>query len=183
MSSKPKILLGITGSVATIKLLELNELICSWAELKIIATDAALNFISKEMIELNIVTNQDEWTTWSQKGDNVLHIDFRNWADLFCIAPLSANTLAKLANGLSDNLLTCIARAWDFKKPIYLCPAMNTHMWEHPITTIQLNILKDWGYYIINPIKKELACGDVGMGAMENPMDINNTLKSILNLD
>lgn len=63
-----------------------------------------------------------------------IRLDLRKWADAFIIAPLDANTLAKIANGLADNLLTCVARAWDFNKPFYFAPAMNTCMWEHPLT-------------------------------------------------
>ena len=74
------------------------------------------------------------------------HIEQRAWADLFLIAPLSANTLAKLSTGQCDNLLTCVARAWDFTKPIVAAPAMNTHMWTHPITRPQLDTLAEWGY-------------------------------------
>lgn len=169
--------MGITGSVATIKVNELNDLLCSWANVKIIATKSSLNFINKNENKLAIITDENEWNTWSEIGDQVLHIELRKWADIFCIAPLSANTLAKLDHGLSDNLLTCVARAWDFKKPIYICPAMNTFMWNHPITNTQLTQLKSWGYEIIDPIEKELACGDIGLGAMENPEVINDLLK------
>ena len=91
----------------------------------------------------------------------------RDWADIFVIAPLSANTLAKLSNGLCDNLLTCVARAW--KGNIFVAPAMNTGMYNHPITKKQLSILMEYGYLIINPIEKMLACGEFGLGAMENP--------------
>ena len=74
------------------------------------------------------------------------------------IAPLSANTLAKLANGLADNLLTSVTRAWDFKKmkPILIAPAMNTMMWEHPVTNQHLETLSNWGYTIVPPISKTL---------------------------
>ena len=93
------------------------------------------------------------------------------------IAPLSANTLAKLANGLCDNLLTCVCRAWK-DKPLLVCPAMNTAMWEHPITARQLNDLTSFGYHIVQPIEKRLACGDVGMGAMASVDTIVETVLS-----
>jgi phosphopantothenoylcysteine decarboxylase len=78
-----------------------------------------------------------EWETWKGRSDPVLHIELRKWADCFLIAPLSANTLAKLANGLCDNLITLVCRCWNMKKndkgtlmtPILVCPAMNTMMW------------------------------------------------------
>jgi phosphopantothenoylcysteine decarboxylase len=115
-----------------------------------------------------------------------LHIELRRWADVLVIAPLDANTLAKLANGLSDNCLTCVWRAWDTTRPIILAPAMNTVMWEHPLTSRHLrklvpaeappNFTNDqliaWinnqshGVRIVGPIEKNLACGEIGMGAM-----------------
>ena len=64
------------------------------------------------------IGNEDDWRHWRQVGDEVLHIELRRWADALVIAPLSANSLAKLACGLSDNLLTCIVRAWDFHRPL-----------------------------------------------------------------
>src|SRR6185295_16400642 len=76
-----------------------------------------------------------------QMGQPVVHIELRRWADLFLIAPLDANTLAKLAAGLADNCLTCVWRAWDPARPIVLAPAMNTLMWEHPLTARHLRQL------------------------------------------
>src|SRR5207249_4147638 len=76
-----------------------------------------------------------------QRGDEVLHIQLRRWAELFLIAPLDANTLAKLASGLSDNCLTCVWRAWEPSRPVVLAPAMNTLMWENPLTRRHLNAL------------------------------------------
>jgi len=67
----------------------------------------------------------------------VLHIDLAKWADIFVIAPCSANTLAKLAYGICDNLLTSVARAWDADRPLVIAPAMNTHMWTHPHTAVR----------------------------------------------
>lgn len=92
--------------------------------------------------------------------------ELRRWADLMVIAPLDANTLAKISNGLCDNLLTCTLRAWDVKKPLLFCPAMHTFMWQHPITSVQVKQLIHMGYTHIPPITKTLACGDTGVGAM-----------------
>ena len=113
-------------------------------------------------------------------GDPVLHIELRNWADIFVIAPLDANTLGKLAYGFCDNLLTCIARAWDIQnKPLLFCPAMNTLMWHHPSTKRNLDILKDYGYDEIPPISKQLACGEEGIGAMA---DVANIVQKIVDV-
>jgi phosphopantothenoylcysteine decarboxylase len=101
----------------------------------------------------------------------------RKWADVMLIAPLSANTLAKVSHGLCDNLLTCIVRAWDFSKPLLVAPAMNTHMWSHPFTAPQLDILQRLGVVVIPPISKRLACGDVGVGAMAAVESIVDAVK------
>src|SRR5262249_27818757 len=125
-----------------------------------------------------------------------LHIELRKWADLFAIAPLDANTLAKLANGLSDNCLTCVWRAWDPARPVVLAPAMNTLMWLHPLTGRRLRQLAaDLGgaavpaglgldgvgawanahcprLRVVGPQSKRLACGDVGAGAMADVAEV-----------
>ncbi|KAL8537684.1 hypothetical protein ACS0TY_012718 [Phlomoides rotata] len=108
-------------------------------------------------------------------GDNVFHIELRKWADIMVIAPLSANTLAKIAGGLCDNLLTCIVRAWDYSKPLFIAPAMNTLMWDNPFTERHLVVLDDLGMSLIPPVKKRLACGDYGNGAMAEPSLIYST--------
>jgi phosphopantothenoylcysteine synthetase/decarboxylase len=89
----------------------------------------------------------------------------RRWADVFVIIS-GANTLAKLALGLCDNLVTCIVRAWDVRKPLLVAPAMNTLMYEHPLTEEHLALLSRRGVSVIPCIEKKLACGDVGKGAL-----------------
>lgn len=177
------ILLGLTGSVASIKaaaVIENIEKIFSddgkIVEVRVVHTKSAFHFFKVEDLDGHKIYNdQDEWDSWQGRGDPVLHIELRKWADVLIIAPLSANSLAKIANGLSDNLLTCICRAWDFKddtKKILFAPAMNTKMWEHPITSNQVDLLKSWGYLEIPCISKTLMCNDQGMGAMAEPPDI-----------
>ncbi|KAF9423840.1 hypothetical protein HW555_000898, partial [Spodoptera exigua] len=120
-----------------------------------------------------------EWQAWKQRGDPVLHIELGKLADIMVIAPLDANTLAKMAQGLCDNLLTCTTRAWDMSKPLIFCPAMNTRMWEHPITAQQINLLKQWGHTEIPPISKTLMCGETGVGAMAEVETIVEKIKSV----
>ncbi|XP_035755290.1 phosphopantothenoylcysteine decarboxylase isoform X7 [Egretta garzetta] len=117
---------------------------------------------------------------WKGRSDPVLHIELRRWADLMLVAPLDANTLAKLANGICDNLLTCVIRAWDLSKPLLFCPAMNTAMWEHPITAQQVEQLKGFGYTEIPCVVKKLVCGDEGRGAMAEVWTIVESVKRIL---
>ncbi|KAK6499286.1 hypothetical protein TWF506_003913 [Arthrobotrys conoides] len=110
-----------------------------------------------------------ETAIWSKIGDPILHIELRRWADILLIAPLSANSLAKIVGGFSDNLLLSVIRAWDTNKLIAVAPAMNTLMWEHPVTTKQVKVLEtEWGWFrVLRPVEKLLACGDSGSGAMK----------------
>lgn len=180
------IILAVTGSVAASVYLPLYQKLCPLGVVKVVVTDSAKPFIEKNWV-FGILTDEDEWTfdkkdlynprKTYEKGDKVLHIELRKWADAMVIAPCSANTLAKLANGLSDNLVTSIARAWDFSKPIFVAPAMNTLMWEHPITAEHLKNLNKFGYEVIPPVEKVLACGDCGVGAMA---DIDTIVKAVL---
>jgi phosphopantothenoylcysteine decarboxylase len=198
-----KILLGLTGSVATIKATELaRALQARGHELVIAATSHSQYFLVAEekaelaQVSLEFVTDSEEWPGNSYtKGQEIPHIRLGEWADAMVIAPLDANTLAKIALGLSDNLLTSMLRAWDFSKPMVLAPAMNTRMWNHPFTALHLGEfakLYGWksessqksaennssikicesinldstGLQIALPVEKVLACGDFGMGAM-----------------
>lgn len=184
--NKPKILIGVTGSVASVLADKLAAACEAIGEVKCIATNCALPFIPNlPPKQPNFYTDANEWE-WTRtakgdnctyiktddkwhKGDPVLHIELRDWADVFVIAPLSANTLAKMANGLCDNLLTSVFRAWDWVKPVIVAPAMNTLMWKSPFTKEHLDklvkLFKDQ-FQIIPPQNKVLACGDEGEGAM-----------------
>ncbi|XP_045602648.1 phosphopantothenoylcysteine decarboxylase [Procambarus clarkii] len=126
--------------------------------------------------DLNFVLDYDEWAVWNGRGDPVLHVQLREWAQVMLIAPLDANTMAKIAQGLCDNLLTCIVRAWDTARPLVFCPAMNTHMFKHPLTMRHTSILKELGYIEVCVVSKRLACGDVGAGAMAELDNIVNAV-------
>ncbi|KAF9585751.1 hypothetical protein BGW38_000909 [Lunasporangiospora selenospora] len=180
--AKKRILIGATGSVASVKIPlivrtlveELGDLI----EIKVVATNAALHFFNPSNVLAEVLTDKHEWDTWKVISDPVLHIELRKWADLFVICPLDANTLAKAAQGLCDNLITCILRAWDESRPVIVCPAMNTNMWNHKFTARHLSILTDeLGYRVIPPISKLLACGDLGVGAMAEYRTIVDEIK------
>ena len=169
------VLMGVSGSVATIKLKEIVLLLRQRipnVNIKVIATKNSLHFFTPSDIDAEVLTDENEWSTWNKIGDPVLHIELCKWADILVIAPLDANTLAKLANGLCDNLLTCVSRAWRPSKTFFFAPAMNTVMFEHQLTAKQINILTSFGYKCIPPVAKKLACGDLGMGAMASVADI-----------
>lgn len=204
----PNVLLGVTGSVAAMRTPRLAaELQQAGFALKVVATDAALYFFNAAEIS-DLVVDADEWPGRDagrtyQRGDRVVHIELRRWADLFVIAPLDANTLAKLACGFCDNCLTCVWRAWDPLRPLVLAPAMNTLMWEHPLTTKHLrSLLSHTDIFlpatddsdaiiaqinaarsqitIVPPVSKQLACGDIGVGAMADVGTIVEAVRSKL---
>lgn len=129
---------------------------------------------------LELLSDADEWQNWREIKDPVLHIELRRWADIFVIAPLDANTLAKIANGICDNLLTCIARCWDMNRPFVVYPAMNTLMWEHPVTAKHIDAISSFGIQVESPQSKLLACGDTGMGGMATVNHIVNTVVSLI---
>lgn len=180
-----KILVGCTGSVASIKIpLLVQELqnLDDTVEIKIVATDHALHFFDRDTLSVPVLTDKNEWEMWKTIQDPVLHIELRRWADILVIAPLDCNTLAKISNGICDNLLTCVVRAWDLSKPFFFAPAMNTYMWQHPITAQQIDNLKSFGYKEIHCISKKLACGDEGFGAMAEVQTIVRHIVEALNL-
>ena len=214
------VLLGVTGSVAAVRVPILNASLKERGhQVKIVATAASLYFFDPASIDPTdasqpsrnrevVVLDEDEWPGRNEGkmyrlGDSVLHIELRRWADLFAVAPLDANTLAKLANGLADNCLTCVWRAWDAARPVVLAPAMNTLMWGHPLTGrhlrqlaedaagaappgVDLDTLVAWinGHCprlrIVPPQSKRLACGDVGVGALAEAADIIAAVEELL---
>lgn len=204
--SKFHLLLAASGSVATIKIPNIIKGLSGVPRLsiRIILTNSAREFLQGQAQEqpsldalakypnvAGIHLDEDEWhPTWT-RGAAILHIELRRWAHALIIAPLSANTLAKVANGICDNLLTSVIRAWEVvrtppfangdtkplttqasthQKRIIVAPSMNTAMWNHPLTAQQLALfgrdrMMHW-IEALMPIQKTIACGDTGNGAM-----------------
>lgn len=177
-----RVLVGVTGSVAALKLpLLVSQLLqLPGVDVRVVTTEHAKHFYNAAEVSVKIYTDKDEWELWTKRSDPVLHIELRRWADLLVIAPLDANTLGKIASGICDNLLTCVVRAWDTSRPLLFCPAMNTAMWLHPITAQQVSKLKEFGYVEIPCIAKKLVCGDEGKGAMAEVSTIVSTVKQYL---
>jgi len=175
--------------VAAIKVPQLCQLLGEIGDVKVISTTAAQHFMATwsapapHVEGMEFLNDKDEWHSWQRVGDEVLHIELRRWADIFIIAPLSANSLAKLANGMADNLLTCVARAWDHQAAnMLVAPAMNTCMWTGPFTAAHLATLYNMGVAILPPISKRLACGDTGVGAMAEPASVAEAARTLLQL-
>lgn len=164
MSENKTILIGITGGIAAYKICELIRLFKkNNTNVKVIATENALNFVTKLTLETlsqnPLYVKQFEYEEYKPE-----HISLADDADAFVIAPASANTISKLANGICDNLLTSVACA--FKKPIILAPAMNCNMWENKIIQDNLSKLENLGYDILSPEEGFLACGYNGNGRL-----------------
>ncbi|XP_064620287.1 phosphopantothenoylcysteine decarboxylase-like [Lineus longissimus] len=181
---KKHILIGCTGSVASKYIPEiilgLKNIADDDIEIQLLPTQNSKHFFKVEDLPITVWDDADEWRSWQKMNDPVIHIELRRWADILVIAPLGANTMAKIATGICDNLLTCVVRAWDVKKPLYFAPAMNTHMWNHPITGEQVLKLKSFGYKEIPCILKKLACGDKGFGGMAEVSSIVECIKGAL---
>lgn len=165
-----KILLGVTGSIAAYKSLELVRLLTkAGAEVKVVMSEAAKKFVaplSFEALTSNKVLD-DMNESWA---DSHNHIKAGEWADLFVIAPATANTIAKLANAIADNMLLQCALAYPHLKVV--APSANTNMINNPITKGNLKMLAIANYEIIETQTKELACKTVGDGAMAEPLEI-----------
>lgn len=169
------ILLGISGGIASYKIATLTRLLKkSGANIKIVMTPAAKEFITP--LTLSTLSENPVNTEFSSKqsGEWNSHVDLGLWADLFVIAPATANTIAKMANGICDNLL--LATYLSAKCPIFIAPSMDLDMFKHPATIKNINTLKDFGYTIVDAVSGELASGLVGKGRMEEPERISEII-------
>ena len=164
-----KILLGVTGSIAAYKsALIVRLLVKSGAEVKVIMTPAAKDFITP--LTLSTLSKNSVSTELFQEGNWENHVMLGRWADVMLIAPLSCNTLAKMAGGNCDNLL--MATYLSATCPVVIAPAMDEDMWHHPSTTANIEKLAAWGTTIIPVEKGELASGLYGDGRMAEPETI-----------
>jgi phosphopantothenoylcysteine decarboxylase/phosphopantothenate--cysteine ligase len=164
-----KILLGITGSIAAYKSVFLVRLfVIAGAEVRVVMTHAAKDFVSPLTLAtlsknkvLSYLSDEDTWAN---------HVMLGRWADVMLIAPLSCNTLAKIANGLCDNLL--IATYLSATCPVVVAPAMDEDMWHHSTTKKNIGIIKEFGHFVVSVESGELASGLYGEGRMAEPQDI-----------
>ena len=211
---KKHLLLAASGSVATIKIPNILQELSVHRDLsvRVVLSKSAQNFLMGQSAEqphyrsLTLIPNvdgiyldDDEWTPPWIRNAAILHIELRRWLDLMVVAPLSADTMAKMSMGLSDNLLLSILRAWDTtgeiegsrRKVVVVAPAMNTGMWLHPVTKRHLEVLEgEWGVGqsdagwvdVLRPTEKVLACGDSGIGAMKDWHEIVACIERYLGL-
>ena len=172
---KGKILLGITGSIAAYKSATLIRLLVKENyEVKCIMTPSATQFISP--LTISTLSKSEVFIDFFSDEVWHNHVELGLWADLFLIAPLSANTLSKLAHGLSDNMLTTTYLS--AKCDVLVAPAMDLDMWKHKSTQQNIHLLKSYGNLIIPVGHGELASGLVGDGRMAEPEEIVAFLKN-----
>ena len=175
-----RLLLGVTGSIAAYKAAELiRRLRKLGTEVQVLATEGAARFISATTLAtlsgrpvLTDLFDGSEEDTWTK------HITLGHWADLFVIAPATAQTLAKLANGFADNMLTATVLA--ARCPILVCPAMDHDMYMHPAVRLNLKRLQGFGYHVLPPGYGELASGLVGLGRLPEMDDILGRIAALL---
>ena len=179
MKTNPHILLGVTGSIAAYKAAELVRRFKErdW-DVSVIMTRGATEFItpltlqtlSQNPVGVEMFERKAEWRP--------AHISYADRAALLLIAPCTANVIAKLANGLSDDLLTCTALACP--APLVVAPAMNVHMWDHPATQANVETLQRRGGRIVDVGSGDLACGYQGRGRMAAIEDILRAVDDVL---
>ncbi|ODO05448.1 hypothetical protein L198_02141 [Cryptococcus wingfieldii CBS 7118] len=200
-----RVVLISSGSVASIKVPDIAGALLKNKNiaLQIVATKASTHFFSQTDIDSSICssisvppsdsspdigvrvwTDEDEWADWKKVGEPILHIELRRWADLVVIAPCSADMLAKIAGAICDNLATSLLRALSPSTPVVLCPAMNTHMYQHPFTAKHLStVTQELGYLVSGPQGAgRLACGDDGPGKMTDWNDIVLTIEGFASM-
>ncbi len=175
MLTSKNILIGITGAIAAYKIYDLIRLFKkNNANVKVVLTGNALNFVNKTTLE-TLSQNKIYVETFNSEDFKPEHIALTE-ADIFLIAPISANTIAKISHGICDNLLTSTFCA--FKNKVIIAPCMNTNMWENPCVQDNLSLLKKRGIEIIEPESGFLACGTQGKGRLA---DINKIFDGVKN--
>lgn len=172
MADSPVVLLGVTGGIAAYKSAELLRLLQkAGMEVRVIMTEAATQFVTTMTFEtLSGHPVRRDIINELRADSRITHVEDSREADIMVIAPATANTLAKMANGIADNLLTSICLAFD--KTVVVAPAMNTNMWVHPATQHNVSVLRDRGVFVVEPGEGELACGVYGSGRMADPDSI-----------
>lgn len=161
------ITLAITGSISAYKAADLtNRLIKLGYDVHVLMTESATKFITP--LTLQVLSKKPVYLdVMKEETPNIInHIDIGKQTDLFLVAPASANTIAHLAHGFADNMVTATALALPLSVSKLIAPAMNTKMYNNPLTQRNLTTLKEIGYQVIEPRTSQLACGDIGRGAL-----------------
>lgn len=175
-----KIVLGVSGGIAAYKAAALtSKLAQAGAEVRVIMTESAHHFVGPNTFQA--LSRRPVYTDTFKEVDptQIQHIDLADWADLFLLAPATANIIGKLAGGIADDMLSTTLLATE--APVYIAPAMNVHMYSHPAVIKNLKQLDEWGFRFIEPGEGYLACGYVGKGRLEEPESIVQVLENEFN--
>ncbi|CAM3698401.1 bifunctional phosphopantothenoylcysteine decarboxylase/phosphopantothenate--cysteine ligase CoaBC [Mesobacillus zeae] len=170
-----KILLCVTGGIAVYKAAALtSKLVQSEAAVKVIMSESAAKFVTP--LTFQALSRNEVYTdTFDEKDPaSIAHIGLADWADLILVAPATANIIGKMANGIADNMISTTLLA--ATAPVWVAPAMNVHMYEHPAVMKNMQTLLEFGYRFIEPGEGYLACGYVGKGRLEEPEAILNAI-------
>ena len=177
--SRGKVLFKLSGSIACYKACDaISKLVQADFEVETVATKAALEFVGQPTLEG--LTGRKVHTDLFARGGAMEHIHLAKWADVVILCPASANSIAKLANGLGDDLVSTLFLAHDFSKPYLMAPAMNTAMYSHPALLANLEKLKGFGVTVLESGEGRLACGDVGAGRLLETPDIVRAIETAL---
>ncbi|MCM3110203.1 bifunctional phosphopantothenoylcysteine decarboxylase/phosphopantothenate--cysteine ligase CoaBC [Lederbergia lenta] len=180
MSEGKNILLCVSGGIAVYKAAALtSKLVQAGCAVKVIMTESACEFVTP--LTFQALSRNEVYTdTFDEKEpSSIAHIDVADWADLIVIAPATANIIGKLANGIADDMLLTTLLATT--APVWIAPAMNVHMYDHPAVKKNISTLYNNGYRFIEPGEGYLACGYVGKGRLEEPEVIVQTIQSFFN--
>lgn len=177
MLKNKNILLGVTGGIAVYKACDLtSKLVQQGANVKVMMTESATKFVSPLTFQA-LSRNEVYVDTFDEKDPRkIAHIDVADWAEIAIVAPATANIISKIAYGIADDMLTTTLLAT--RADIYIAPAMNVHMYNHPAVSENMKKLDRWGYHFIEPGAGYLACGYVGKGRLEEPLTIIEVIKN-----
>lgn len=177
MLKDKKIVLGVTGGIAVYKACDLvSRLKKRGAQVRVVMTENAMKFVPK--LTFATLSGNPVMSDTFQERSELEHISLAKWADAFVVAPATANTIAKLANGIGDDLLSTTALA--MTAPLIIAPAMNANMWRHPATQANMETVIARGAHIVGPESGHLACGDDDIGRMSDPEKIAQAIDAVL---
>ncbi|MCB9779101.1 MAG: hypothetical protein H6742_11105 [Alphaproteobacteria bacterium] len=164
------LLIGVTGGIAAYKACELTSLaLKAGHDVRVMMTRRATDFVGP--LTFAALSGHPVLTDDSEQALD--HIQWAKWADVTCLAPLTASTLGRLACGICDDVLTTTVMALPEGRPVVLGPAMNTEMWFAPVVQRNLRWLDELGgFHVVPPVDKRLACGDLGPGGLAEPADL-----------
>jgi len=169
------VLLGVSGGIAAYKTPDIvRKLTAKGANVRVVLTESATHFVSPLALQAVSGHKVSSLLLDEDAEAGMGHIELARWADYFMVAPATANTIAKLAHGLADDLLTTLALAT--KAPIFIAPAMNQQMWAAQATSDNMDIVSNRGAIILGPAAGEQACGDIGYGRMLEPQELANAV-------